>query len=479
MQFTKMEGAGNDYVYVDARNQERDWAELSRRMSDRHFGVGSDGLILIADSEVADLKMVMFNADGSQGEMCGNGIRCFAKYALERDIAAPSEDGLTVETLAGIRTVLPTYDGSRITGARVAMGAPILSPTEVPVTLGEELPPPVLEYPFGMDGHKLPLSFVSMGNPHAVTFIEQPVADFPLLTVGPKVEHHPMFPRRVNFEIVKVDAPGRLTARVWERGSGETLACGTGACAIAVAARLSGHCGDEVDIMLPGGTLRIHWGRQRRGDDGGPGDGGIHGGMGRLMTTAGTKRLTFEEWQALPVTKQRCEVLDGVLLMPPAPLGEHYWVSNLILGELMSFLTGRGLGMVFHSPVDVLIGREPLRVRQPDILVVNADLTGIARPADLAGLPFIERPPLLVVEVLSPSNTPRDIEQRLSDYRSIGVPECWLASFENRTIEVWRLPEDSMVLATTFEMGDTLVSQAMTGFEQAVDDVFGPLVAQE
>ena len=259
MKFTKMEGAGNDYIYVDARSQEQDWPELSRRMSDRHFGVGSDGLILIADSDVADLKMVMFNADGSQGEMCGNGIRCFAKYAIERDIAAPSGEGLTVETLAGIRTVTPTYDGSRISGARVAMGAPILTPAEVPVSLAEELPPPVLGYPFTMDGYDLPLSFVSMGNPHAVTFIKQPVADFPLHTVGPKVEHHPMFPRRVNFEIVNVDGPGKLTARVWERGSGETLACGTGACAIAVAARLSGHCGDEVDITLPGGTLRIQW----------------------------------------------------------------------------------------------------------------------------------------------------------------------------------------------------------------------------
>ncbi len=259
MQFTKMEGAGNDYVYIDARDQERDWAKLARRMSDRHFGVGSDGLILIANSDVADLRMVMFNADGSQGEMCGNGIRCFAKYAIERDIAAPSGEGLRVETLAGIRTVSPTYEGSSITGARVSMGAPILAPDEIPVKLAEELWPPVLGYPFSIDGHNLPLSFVSMGNPHAVTFVGSPVDDFPLRDIGPKVEHHPMFPKRVNFEIVSVDAPGKLTARVWERGSGETLACGTGACAIAVAARLAGHCGDEVDITLPGGSLKIQW----------------------------------------------------------------------------------------------------------------------------------------------------------------------------------------------------------------------------
>ena len=260
MKFTKMEGAGNDYIYVDARGQQRDWPELSRRMSDRHFGVGSDGLILVAASAVADLKMVMFNADGSQGEMCGNGIRCFAKYAIERNIAAPAPGGgLTVETLAGIRTVTPTYDGPGITGARVAMGKPILEPSEIPVSLAGALPAPVLDYPFAMDGYELPLSFVSMGNPHAVAFLDGPVADFPLHSVGPKVEHHPMFPRRVNFEIVNVDAPGRLTARVWERGSGETLACGTGACAIAVAARLSGRGGDTVDLTLPGGVLRIAW----------------------------------------------------------------------------------------------------------------------------------------------------------------------------------------------------------------------------
>ena len=260
MQFTKMEGAGNDYIYIDARAQERDWPELSRRMSDRHFGVGSDGLILIANSQVADLKMLMFNADGSPGEMCGNGIRCFAKYALDRELAAPSPDGaLTVETLAGIRTVTPTYDGPRITGARVAMGPPILEPAQIPVSLPGPMTPPVLDYPFAIDGRQLSLCFVSMGNPHAVTFLDEPVADFPLHSLGPKVEHHPMFPRRVNFEIVNVDAPGKLTARVWERGSGETLACGTGACAIAVAARLSGRCADTVDLTLPGGTLRIAW----------------------------------------------------------------------------------------------------------------------------------------------------------------------------------------------------------------------------
>ena len=262
MKFTKMEGAGNDYIYIDARSLDLDWPELSRKMSDRHFGIGGDGLILIKDSNVADLRMSMFNADGSEGEMCGNGIRCFTKYAIEHEIVSPPTNGLNVETLAGVRNIIPKYDGDRISGARVSMGAPILEPGLVPVALepaGDYSTGPVLDYPFEMDGLDLPLSFVSMGNPHAVTFIEQPVADFPLHTIGPKVEHHPIFPRRVNFEIVNVIGPGQLDARVWERGSGETLACGTGACAIAVAARLAGICGDKVDIKLPGGTLTIEW----------------------------------------------------------------------------------------------------------------------------------------------------------------------------------------------------------------------------
>ena len=262
MKFTKMHGAGNDYVYVDARSQEQDWPELARRMSDRHFGVGSDGLILIKGSDVADLKMSMYNADGSEAEMCGNGIRCFVKYAVDRTIVSSSNGSVSVETLAGIRNITPISEYGTVTGARVSMGAPILTPDAVPVKLdaaGEYGSGPVLEYPFEMDGYDLPLSFVSMGNPHAVTFIDTPVVEFPLLTVGPKVENHSIFPRRVNFEIVNVDNPTHLTARVWERGSGETLACGTGACGIAVASILGGHTDNTVSITLPGGTLKVDW----------------------------------------------------------------------------------------------------------------------------------------------------------------------------------------------------------------------------
>ena len=262
MRFTKMHGAGNDYVYIDARGLNEDWPGLSRRMSDRHFGIGGDGIILVLDSDAADLKMRMFNADGSEGEMCGNGIRCFAKYAIERGIVPSGTESLGVETLAGIRTIVPVYDDGRVTRARVSMGLPDLHPRDVPVTL-DRLPAsttgPIIDYPFEMDGLSLPLTFVSMGNPHAIVFLEQPVAEFPLHTIGPKVEHHPMFPRRVNFEVVNLNGEGRATARVWERGSGETMACGTGACAIAVATWLRKSGRGRLDITLPGGTLNIDW----------------------------------------------------------------------------------------------------------------------------------------------------------------------------------------------------------------------------
>ena len=231
-------------------------------MSDRHFGIGGDGIILILESDVADLRMRMYNADGSEGEMCGNGIRCFAKYAIERGIVSPAADGIEVETLAGIRSVVPVYTGDRITGARVAMGKAGLNPDDLPVNLDSAQgyrDGPVLNYPLTLSGRDLNLTFVSMGNPHAVTFLEQPVSEFPLHTIGPEVEHHPMFPRRINFEAVNLSGPGRLTARVWERGSGETMACGTGACAIAVAARLLGLANGTVDITLPGGTLTVDW----------------------------------------------------------------------------------------------------------------------------------------------------------------------------------------------------------------------------
>ena len=213
MKFTKMHGAGNDYVYIDARSEDRDWNELSRLMSDRHFGVGGDGLILVRESDVADLKMSMYNSDGSEAEMCGNGIRCFVKYAVDRGIVSDSSVSVSVETLAGIRQVAPISEDGRVVAARVSMGNPILAPADVPVKLesaGEYGAGPVLGYPFQMDIHDLPLNFVSMGNPHAVTFIDTPVAEFPLHTVGPQIEHHSIFPNRVNFEVVNIDTANHL-----------------------------------------------------------------------------------------------------------------------------------------------------------------------------------------------------------------------------------------------------------------------------
>ena len=194
------------------------------------------------------------------------------------------------------------------------------------------------------------------------------------------------------------------------------------------------------------------------------------------MTTAGVKILTFDEWQALPETKRRCEVVDGVLLMPPGPMGEHPWVADEILVNLRPFVRNQGLGFALSAPYDVLIQREPLRVRQPDVLVVNAELTGIARPSDLVGRRFLELPPLLVVEVLSPSNTRRDIEEKLADYRSIGVPECWLVNFPAQTVTVLRLSVDAAVTVAVYGMGDTLRSEVLPGFALAVADIFGPLL---
>ena len=195
------------------------------------------------------------------------------------------------------------------------------------------------------------------------------------------------------------------------------------------------------------------------------------------MTTVRVRVLSFDEWQALPETKQHCEVLDGVLVMSPGPLGEHPWVADEILTALRPFVRDRGLGFALSAPYDVVIQREPLRVRQPDVLVVNAELTGIGRPADLVGRRFLESPPLLVVEVLSPSNTRRDVAERLADYRSIGVPECWLARFSARTVEVLRLSGDGVTVLGVYGMGDVLRSEALPGFELPIADIFGPLLA--
>ena len=264
MKFTKLQATGNDFILIDARNTEQDWPTLARDICHRYFGVGADGLILVTASNTASSKMRLFNSDGSEAEVSGNGLRCFAKYVIDRKIATgPS---LTVETMAGIRTIQASISQGKVSYAKVNMGIPRFRTEDIPVLIdkcqnsrGEVDIIPVTDYPLTIGKEKLNLSFVSMGNPHAVTFLSLTVADFPLSEIGPQVENHPMFPQRVNFEIARVISRNKIESRVWERGAGETLSCGSGACAIAAIAKLKGYTDDKVDIMLPGGDLTLTW----------------------------------------------------------------------------------------------------------------------------------------------------------------------------------------------------------------------------
>ncbi len=257
--FVKMQATGNDFILIDARELEQDWAKLAKAMCHRRLGVGGDGLILLLGSEVAQFKMRVFNPDGSEAEACGNGLRCFAKYAIESGLVAG--DVVRIETKEGVSIAQAKVGNGMVTSVRVGMGMPKFSPGRIPVIFRESGFDimPILDYPISVAGRELKLDILSMGNPHAVLLLEEDVAKFPLSQVGPEIEHHPMFPNRVNFEIANVVDRERITARVWERGAGETLSCGTGACAIAVAAYLHGLVDNQVDITLPGGTLTVDW----------------------------------------------------------------------------------------------------------------------------------------------------------------------------------------------------------------------------
>ncbi len=267
MKFSKLQATGNDFILVDARTMEGEWSKLARAMCDRRFGIGADGLILVQDSTSADLKMRIFNSDGSEAEISGNGLRCFAKYVLEKGViskmslrAEQSNRSLTVETLPGVRMVKAYMSGNKVNRVEVNMGLPQFQPRQIPVTVKVDIIP-ILDYPLVINGKELTLSLLSMGNPHAVSFLSRPIADFPLAEIGPKVERHSMFPQRTNFEVARVLSRGKIEARVWERGVGETLACGSGVCAIVVAAQLLDYVEPQVDIMLPGGTLTVSWDR--------------------------------------------------------------------------------------------------------------------------------------------------------------------------------------------------------------------------
>ncbi|WP_435017092.1 diaminopimelate epimerase [Tundrisphaera sp. TA3] len=255
MKFAKMHGLGNDYVYVSTFDQPapRNPAALSRAVSDRHFGIGSDGLILIEPTDRADARMRMFNADGSESEMCGNGVRCVAKFIHDRGIAPRPR--VTVETGRGLLTLDLEIEGGKASCVRVDMGPPILDPDAIPTTLPGQ--PPV-DVPLQVGGHDLAVTAVSMGNPHAVIYVED-VDRFPVETLGPLLENHPAFPKRVNVHFVEVLSPREVRMRTWERGSGITMACGTGACAVAVAGVLNGQTGSRLLAHLPGGPLELEW----------------------------------------------------------------------------------------------------------------------------------------------------------------------------------------------------------------------------
>lgn len=254
MKFTKMQGTGNDYIYVNCFQETvADPSALAVRLSDRHFGIGSDGLILICPSEKADCRMDMYNADGSRGMMCGNGVRCIGKYMYDRGLAR--KDILTVETLSGIKTLRLEISGGKVSAAEVNMGSPVLEAARIPAKFSKS---PVISEPLSVNGVMYSVTCLSMGNPHCVLFVES-TDRLDLEKKGPQFETHPFFPKRVNTEFIQVVNRSEIRMRVWERGSGETLACGTGACAAVVACCLNGKTEREVLVHLKGGDLSVRW----------------------------------------------------------------------------------------------------------------------------------------------------------------------------------------------------------------------------
>ena len=259
MKFTKMHGCGNNYIYVNCFTEKiEEPSVIAKKVSDRHFGIGSDGLILICPSETADFKMRMFNADGSEGKMCGNGIRCVAKYVYDNGMT--DKEVITVETLSGIKTLQLAVSEGRVQAVTVDMGSPVLTPSQIPVKCeGDRM----INQPVSVGGKEYYITCVSMGNPHAVVFTEEEVTALNLEKIGPLFENHEIFPDRVNTEFIHVIDEKTIDMRVWERGSGETLACGTGACASVVACVLNHKTEDEVLVHLLGGDLEVRYDREK------------------------------------------------------------------------------------------------------------------------------------------------------------------------------------------------------------------------
>lgn len=258
MRFTKMQGLGNDYVYVNCFEEKiENPSEVAIKVSNRNFGIGSDGLIMINPSKVADFEMEMYNADGSRGEMCGNGIRCVGKYVY--DYGLTDKTSISVETLGGIKYLSFDVQDGKVKSVKVNMGSPKLSAKEIPIAADEEK---VIDAPIIVDGKEYRMTGVSMGNPHTVVYIDD-VQGLDIETIGPSFENHERFPKRINTEFARVIDRNTVEMRVWERGSGETLACGTGACAVAVASILNGLTEDKVTVKLLGGDLQIEWDREK------------------------------------------------------------------------------------------------------------------------------------------------------------------------------------------------------------------------
>lgn len=253
--FTKMQGAGNDYIYVNClKTTLQDINAVAKTVSDRHFGIGSDGLVLICPSDKADFRMDMYNSDGTQAEMCGNATRCVGKYVYDKGLT--DKTTVTLETLAGIKTLELNLDtNNKVKSVCVNMGKPELNPKNIPIISEHER---FIQEPVTVDNKEYLITGVSMGNPHAVTFVNNTDA-IEIEHLGPMFEHHPLFPKRINTEFAQIVDNKTIKMRVWERGAGETLACGTGACATLVAANLSGLVGDEADLLLRGGKLHIKW----------------------------------------------------------------------------------------------------------------------------------------------------------------------------------------------------------------------------
>lgn len=255
MKFTKMHGCGNDYVYFDCtKEQIKDETAAAIALSDRHFGIGGDGIIIIKKGTVADFEMVMYNADGSRGAMCGNGIRCVAKYCYDNGLT--DQTSFTIESMGAIKYIDITVENGKAVSAKVDMGKPILNAKDIPVICDSDR---AIMQSIIVDGKEYKMTCVSMGNPHAVVFIDQSPKDFPLEKIGPMFENNEVFPDRTNTEFAFVQDRKNIEMRVWERGSGETLACGTGACATAVASIINGLADNEVTIHLIGGDLNICW----------------------------------------------------------------------------------------------------------------------------------------------------------------------------------------------------------------------------